>query len=91
MMTSNRISLLCKNITEMWLRLRKMTDETMQQDSPVCAAHITEQLAKKFAIRSGGRGADGCPIITFPEYSNFTDVPEEELQTVITYLTSIPR
>ncbi|XP_043556168.1 guanine nucleotide exchange factor DBS isoform X2 [Chiloscyllium plagiosum] len=64
--------------------------EIMQQDSPVYAADITEQLAKQFAIRSGGRGADGCPIITFPEYSNFTDIPEEEFQTVIKYLTSIP-
>ncbi|XP_067896258.1 guanine nucleotide exchange factor DBS isoform X4 [Heterodontus francisci] len=62
----------------------------MQQVSPVYAADITEQLAKQFAIRSGGRGEDGCPIITFPEYPNFTAIPEEEFQTVVTYLTSIP-
>ncbi|GCB65035.1 hypothetical protein scyTo_0009912 [Scyliorhinus torazame] len=62
----------------------------MQQENPLYAAEITEQLAKQFAIRSGGRGADGCPIITFPEYPDFTDIPEEELQTVVTYLTSIP-
>ncbi|XP_038658688.1 guanine nucleotide exchange factor DBS isoform X1 [Scyliorhinus canicula] len=86
----NPVSLLCKSITEMWLRLEKMTDEIMQQQNPLYADEITEQLAKQFAIRSGGRGADGCPIITFPEYPDFTDIPEEELQTVVTYLTSIP-
>ncbi|XP_067848574.1 guanine nucleotide exchange factor DBS isoform X1 [Heptranchias perlo] len=67
-----------------------MTDEIMQQDSALYAADITEQLAKQFAILSGGRGQDGYPIITFPEYPNFTDIPEEEFQNVVTYLTSIP-
>ncbi|XP_059823742.1 guanine nucleotide exchange factor DBS isoform X2 [Hypanus sabinus] len=65
-------------------------DEIMHQDSPLYAADITEQLAKQFAFRSGGRGDGGCPIITFPEYPNFTDIPEEEFQNVITYLTSVP-
>ncbi|XP_078265416.1 guanine nucleotide exchange factor DBS isoform X2 [Rhinoraja longicauda] len=65
-------------------------DEIMHQDNPLYAADITEQLAKQFAFRSGGRGEGGCPIITFPEYPNFTDIPEEEFQNVISYLTSIP-
>lgn len=40
---------------------------------------------------AGGRGKDGAPIITFPEYSGFSEVPEEDFLNVITYLTSIPR
>lgn len=39
----------------------------------------------------GGRGKDGAPIITFPEYSGFSEVPEEDFLNVTTYLTSIPR
>ena len=39
----------------------------------------------------GGRGKDGAPIITFPEYSGFSEVPEDDFLNVITYLTSIPR
>lgn len=39
----------------------------------------------------GGRGKDGAPIITFPECSGFSEVPEEDFLNVITYLTSIPR
>uniref|UniRef100_A0A672Z426 MCF.2 cell line derived transforming sequence-like 2 n=1 Tax=Sphaeramia orbicularis TaxID=375764 RepID=A0A672Z426_9TELE len=36
------------------------------------------------------RGKDGAPIITFPEYSGFSEVPEEDFLNVVTYLTSIP-
>ena len=39
----------------------------------------------------GGRGKDGAPIITFPEYTDFTDLPDEDFLNVVTYLTSIPR
>uniref|UniRef100_A0A665WR83 MCF.2 cell line derived transforming sequence-like 2 n=1 Tax=Echeneis naucrates TaxID=173247 RepID=A0A665WR83_ECHNA len=39
---------------------------------------------------AGGRGKDGAPIITFPEYSGFNDVPDEDFLNVVTYLTSIP-
>ncbi|CAF89217.1 unnamed protein product, partial [Tetraodon nigroviridis] len=37
-----------------------------------------------------GRGKDGAPIITFPECSGFSEVPEDDFLNVITYLTSIP-
>uniref|UniRef100_A0A8C8G5S4 MCF.2 cell line derived transforming sequence-like 2 n=1 Tax=Oncorhynchus tshawytscha TaxID=74940 RepID=A0A8C8G5S4_ONCTS len=39
---------------------------------------------------AGGRGKDGAPIITFPEYSGFGDLVAEDFQNVVTYLTSIP-
>uniref|UniRef100_A0A674EJK5 Guanine nucleotide exchange factor DBS-like n=1 Tax=Salmo trutta TaxID=8032 RepID=A0A674EJK5_SALTR len=39
---------------------------------------------------AGGRGKDGAPIITFPEYSGFGDLLDEDFQNVVTYLTSIP-
>uniref|UniRef100_A0A8B9XKX8 MCF.2 cell line derived transforming sequence like n=1 Tax=Bos mutus grunniens TaxID=30521 RepID=A0A8B9XKX8_BOSMU len=55
-------------------------DEIMHHDiSPLCAADIRDQLQKRFAYLSGGRGQDGSPVITFPDYPN-----------VMTYLTSIP-
>ncbi|KFO85529.1 Guanine nucleotide exchange factor DBS, partial [Buceros rhinoceros silvestris] len=38
----------------------------------------------------GGRGGDGCPVITFPDYPAFSEIPEKEFQNVLTYLTSIP-
>ncbi|XP_026201319.1 guanine nucleotide exchange factor DBS isoform X1 [Anabas testudineus] len=66
-------------------------DEIMQQEiRPLLAVDIIEQLHRQFALLSGGRGKDGAPIITFPEYSGFSEVPEEDFLNVVTYLTSIP-
>uniref|UniRef100_A0A673UCG6 MCF.2 cell line derived transforming sequence like n=1 Tax=Suricata suricatta TaxID=37032 RepID=A0A673UCG6_SURSU len=68
-----------------------MKDEIMHQDiTPLCAADIQDQLKKRFAYLSGGRGQDGSPVITFPDYPAFSDVPDREFQNVMTYLTSIP-
>ncbi|XP_019380516.1 PREDICTED: guanine nucleotide exchange factor DBS isoform X4 [Gavialis gangeticus] len=66
-------------------------DEIMHQDiAPLCAADIEDQLKKQFAYLSGGRGEDGSPVITFPDYPAFSEIPEREFQNVLTYLTSIP-
>ncbi|NXT82201.1 MCF2L factor, partial [Zapornia atra] len=67
------------------------TDEIMQQEiRPLVAVDIIEQLHRQFAILSGGRGKDGAPIITFPEFSGFSEIPDEDFLNVVTYLTSIP-
>lgn len=42
-------------------------------------------------LSSGGRGEDSSVIITLPECSDFSDIPEEALAKVLTYLTLIPR
>ncbi|TKC45326.1 hypothetical protein EI555_001080 [Monodon monoceros] len=73
------------------LKERKYANEIMHHDiSPLCAADIQDQLQKRFAYLSGGRGQDGSPVITFPDYPAFGDVPDKEFQNVMTYLTSIP-
>uniref|UniRef100_A0A8C2TYK4 MCF.2 cell line derived transforming sequence like n=1 Tax=Coturnix japonica TaxID=93934 RepID=A0A8C2TYK4_COTJA len=66
-------------------------NEVMYQDIiPLYAADIHDQLEKQFAYLSGGRGENGCPVITFPDYPAFSEIPEKEFQNVLTYLTSIP-
>uniref|UniRef100_A0AAQ4NWX3 MCF.2 cell line derived transforming sequence n=1 Tax=Gasterosteus aculeatus aculeatus TaxID=481459 RepID=A0AAQ4NWX3_GASAC len=40
---------------------------------------------------AGGRGEDSSVIITLPECSAFSDIPEEALAKVFTYLTLVPR
>ncbi|XP_060098603.1 probable guanine nucleotide exchange factor MCF2L2 isoform X4 [Heteronotia binoei] len=73
------------------LDLFRLTDEIMQQEiRPLVAVDIIEQLHRQFAILSGGRGKDGAPIITFPEYAGFSEIPDEDFLNVVTYLTSIP-
>uniref|UniRef100_A0A673UBT2 MCF.2 cell line derived transforming sequence like n=2 Tax=Suricata suricatta TaxID=37032 RepID=A0A673UBT2_SURSU len=90
-MTLSRISLLSQDLSGRWLLLKASTDEIMHQDiTPLCAADIQDQLKKRFAYLSGGRGQDGSPVITFPDYPAFSDVPDREFQNVMTYLTSIP-
>ncbi|XP_056627682.1 guanine nucleotide exchange factor DBS isoform X4 [Triplophysa dalaica] len=90
-MELNRMSLLCHKITRLWLQLKLMTDEIMlQESSPLCAADISPDLRKQFAFLSGGRGQNGSPIITFPEYPAFGELEEEEFHNVLTYLTSVP-
>ncbi|XP_042368745.1 guanine nucleotide exchange factor DBS isoform X2 [Plectropomus leopardus] len=71
--------------------VKHVIDEIMQQEiRPLLAVDIIEQLHRQFALLSGGRGKDGAPIIIFPEYSGFSEVPEEDFLNVATYLTSIP-
>ncbi|XP_030647017.1 guanine nucleotide exchange factor DBS isoform X1 [Chanos chanos] len=66
-------------------------NEIMQQEiRPLLAVDIIEQLHRQFAMLSGGRGKDGAPIITFPEFSGFNDISDEDFINVVTYLTSIP-
>ncbi|XP_068124180.1 guanine nucleotide exchange factor DBS isoform X10 [Hyperolius riggenbachi] len=56
--------------------------------------HILLSLCKFGIIplltTTGGRGENGCPVITFPEYPSFSEIPETEFQNVLTYLTSVP-
>uniref|UniRef100_A0A3B3U3H6 MCF.2 cell line derived transforming sequence like n=1 Tax=Poecilia latipinna TaxID=48699 RepID=A0A3B3U3H6_9TELE len=57
---------------------------------PLLAAQIGSELQKQFAILPGGRGIDGHPVIFLPEFPAFGELPEEELQNVLRYLTSVP-
>ncbi|XP_047433132.1 guanine nucleotide exchange factor DBS [Mugil cephalus] len=70
--------------------LSVVSDDIVQEDGPLCAAEIGSGLQKQFAILPGGRGADGSPIIVFPEFPEFGELEEGEVQNVLTYLTSIP-
>ncbi|XP_034741314.1 guanine nucleotide exchange factor DBS isoform X7 [Etheostoma cragini] len=79
---------------ELLERLRTVTqgiDEIMQLDSsPLRAADITQDLKKRFAFLSGGRGDNGSPIIVFPEFPAFGEITDGEFHNVLTYLTSVP-
>lgn len=71
-----------KNCAKAW-GLGKEADSSGEQggwDSAEC-----------LLLSPGGRGQDGSPVITFPDYPTFSEVPDKEFQNVMTYLTSIPR
>ncbi|KAM6893817.1 guanine nucleotide exchange factor DBS isoform 1-T1 [Xenentodon cancila] len=69
---------------------RLQHDILQKEDSPLCAAEIGSELQKQFAILPGGRAMNGSPIIIFPEYPAFSELEEEDLQNVLSYLTSLP-
>ncbi|XP_041821840.1 guanine nucleotide exchange factor DBS isoform X4 [Chelmon rostratus] len=71
--------------------LSTVSDDILQrEDGPLCAAEIGSELQKQFAILPGGRGMNGSPIIVFPEFPSFGELEEEEVQNVLSYLTSVP-
>ncbi|CAH0562294.1 unnamed protein product [Brassicogethes aeneus] len=51
---------------------------------------VTDLLQNQYAIISGGKSNDGCPIITFPDNNNFQMLSDFEYQRLMMYLTSVP-
>ncbi|KAL4656536.1 guanine nucleotide exchange factor DBS-like isoform X1 [Arapaima gigas] len=65
-------------------------DVLQQENNPIHAEDISFELKKQFAFLLGGRSNNGSPIIVFPEFPAFSELPEHEFQNVLTYLTSVP-
>ncbi|XP_078472736.1 guanine nucleotide exchange factor DBS-like [Lampetra planeri] len=69
----------------------RAVDELLQRDAqPLLARDLHDSLCTRFAFLSGGRSRDGSPILIFPEFLQFKEIPEEEFRNVLTYLTGIP-
>ncbi|TSS60346.1 Guanine nucleotide exchange factor DBS [Bagarius yarrelli] len=74
------------------LQAGTVLENTLQQVSiPVSMKEVAGFIEKQVAYLSGGRGEDSSVVITLPECSDFSDIPEEALAKVLTYLTLIPR
>ncbi|KAM4732108.1 proto-oncogene DBL isoform 4-T4 [Anableps anableps] len=74
------------------LQAGSQLESTLQQVTvPVSLKEVRGYIEKQVAYLSGGRGEDSSVIITLPECSAFSDIPEEALAKVFTYLTLIPR
>uniref|UniRef100_A0A1A8PQ43 MCF.2 cell line derived transforming sequence a n=2 Tax=Nothobranchius TaxID=28779 RepID=A0A1A8PQ43_9TELE len=74
------------------LQAGSQLESTLQQMTvPVSLKEVGGYIEKQVAYLSGGRGEHSSVIITLPECSAFSDIPEEALVKVFTYLTLIPR
>lgn len=51
---------------------------------------VADLLHPQYAIITGGRSREGCPIITFPDHNNFHLLTEHDYEKLISYLTSVP-
>ncbi|KAM9740392.1 proto-oncogene DBL isoform 3-T3 [Menidia menidia] len=69
----------------------QLENTLLQVTVPVSMKEVGGYIEKQVAYLSGGRGEDSSVIITLPECSAFSDIPEEALAKVFTYLTLIPR
>nr|XP_020447632.1 guanine nucleotide exchange factor DBS-like isoform X2 [Monopterus albus] len=79
------------DLEQMLKLLSTLSDDILQTERcPFFATEIDSELQKQFAVLPGGRGMNGSPIIVFPEFPAFSELEEEELQNVLSYLTSIP-
>nr|XP_015837407.1 PREDICTED: guanine nucleotide exchange factor DBS isoform X1 [Tribolium castaneum]XP_015837728.1 PREDICTED: guanine nucleotide exchange factor DBS isoform X1 [Tribolium castaneum]XP_015837982.1 PREDICTED: guanine nucleotide exchange factor DBS isoform X1 [Tribolium castaneum] len=60
------------------------------QTEPLGLNDVAELLHSQYAIISGGKSKEGCPIITFPDNNNFHLLSDVEYQRLMLYLTSVP-
>uniref|UniRef100_A0A3Q2CNF6 MCF.2 cell line derived transforming sequence a n=1 Tax=Cyprinodon variegatus TaxID=28743 RepID=A0A3Q2CNF6_CYPVA len=71
------------------LQAGSQLQSTLQVTVPVSLKEVGGYIEKQVAYLSG-RGEDSSVIITLPECSAFSDIPEDALAKVFTYLTLIP-
>ncbi|XP_065166036.1 guanine nucleotide exchange factor DBS-like isoform X2 [Atheta coriaria] len=65
----------------------------MQNAAPaerLCVDDVADLLHPQFAIITGGRSKDGCPLITFPDQNNFNLLSEVDYQRLMLYMISVP-
>ncbi|XP_011505460.1 PREDICTED: guanine nucleotide exchange factor DBS-like [Ceratosolen solmsi marchali] len=68
--------------------VESMTDEIENGDLAV--GDVAELLQSQFAIVTGGKTREGCPIITLPDNGNFQNLCDLDYQRLMLYLTSVP-
>lgn len=51
---------------------------------------VADLMHPQYAIITGGRSREGCPIITFPDHNNFHMLSERDYEKLISYLTAVP-
>lgn len=65
-----------------------MTLSTMEE--PLNVGDVADLLHPQYAIITGGRSTDGCPIMQFPDHNNFQMLSDPDYQKLVLYLCSVP-
>ncbi|XP_057332899.1 guanine nucleotide exchange factor DBS-like isoform X1 [Microplitis mediator] len=68
--------------------VESMTGEIENGDLAV--RDVADLLQHQYAIITGGKTREGCPIITFPDNGNFHNLSDLDYQRLMLYLTSVP-
>lgn len=57
---------------------------------PIGVGEVIDLLQAQYAIITGGKSKEGCPVITFPDHGNFQSLSDLDYQKLMLYLTSVP-
>lgn len=63
---------------------------TSTMDEPLNVGDVADILHPQYAIITGGRSSDGCPILQFPDHNNFQALSDHDYQKLVLYLCSVP-
>lgn len=64
--------------------------DDLMESAELAVRDVADLLHPQYAIVTGGKSRDGCPIITFPDLGNFCSLGDAEYQRLVQYLTSVP-
>ncbi|PNF24765.1 Guanine nucleotide exchange factor DBS [Cryptotermes secundus] len=64
--------------------------DDLMEVTDLAVRDVADLLHPQYAIVTGGKSRDGCPIITFPDLGNFCSLGDAEYQRLVQYLTSVP-
>nr|XP_053642339.1 guanine nucleotide exchange factor DBS-like isoform X7 [Cherax quadricarinatus] len=74
-----------------WASADSIPDEVLEEGGCALSVRdVSELLHAQYAIITGGKSREGCPILTFPDRGNFAQLADEEYRKLIIYLTSVP-
>ncbi|XP_008211520.1 guanine nucleotide exchange factor DBS isoform X2 [Nasonia vitripennis] len=60
------------------------------ENGELAVRDVADLLQPQYAIITGGKTREGCPIITFPDNGNFHNLTDLDYQRLMLYLTSVP-
>ncbi|KAJ3588589.1 hypothetical protein NHX12_012181 [Muraenolepis orangiensis] len=74
------------------LQAGSQLQDTLQQVTvPVSLTEVVGYIEKQVAYLSGGRGEDSSVVITLPEYSAFSDIPDDTRQPGVKFIIILDR
>uniref|UniRef100_T1JN60 Guanine nucleotide exchange factor DBS n=1 Tax=Strigamia maritima TaxID=126957 RepID=T1JN60_STRMM len=75
----------------LWLKLGGVKYDIMDETAcPLTVRDVAELLQAQYAIITGGKARNGCPIIQFTDTGIFCNMSDDDYRKLIIYLTSVP-
>lgn len=86
---SGSVTSLASNVNQQHLQMTNSSNVSIAEEA-LNIGDVADLLHPQYAIITGGRSRDGCPIITFPDHNNFHTLSDRDYEKLISYLASVP-